>query len=100
MAEDVADAASYAARGRGLRFVTKIPDDPVFVRAKVQRISQVLANIGSNAMKYSSCKELSDVVTWNLQRGTSAPGFSEVLPSTCIHGGHGGDRGVLDRGDR
>lgn len=52
--EDVADVAIYAARGKGLSFSLQVPDEPIFVRADVQRISQVLANLVSNAIKYTA----------------------------------------------
>lgn len=59
LVEDVSDVASHAARGKGLKFSTHVPGEPIFVRADVQRISQVLANLVSNAVKYTSAGEVS-----------------------------------------
>ena len=59
LVEDVAEIASQAAREKGLQFTTDVPPDPVFVRADVQRISQVLANLVSNAVKYTRAGEVS-----------------------------------------
>ncbi|MBU1305400.1 MAG: response regulator, partial [Alphaproteobacteria bacterium] len=59
LVEDVSDVAGHAARGRGLKFSTHMPGEPIFVRADVQRISQVLANLVSNAVKYTSTGEVS-----------------------------------------
>lgn len=59
LVEDVSDVAGHAARGRGLKFSTHVPGEPIFVRADVQRISQVLANLVSNAVKYTSTGEVS-----------------------------------------
>jgi signal transduction histidine kinase/CheY-like chemotaxis protein len=51
--KDIAEVASHIAGEKGLRFDTHVPVQPVFVRADVQRISQVLANLVSNAVKYT-----------------------------------------------
>ncbi len=58
LVEDVADVAGHAAKARGLKFSTDVPGEPVFVRADVQRISQVLANLVSNAVKYTRTGEV------------------------------------------
>jgi signal transduction histidine kinase len=57
--EDVADVAAHAAREKGLQFETQVPDEPVFARADVQRISQVLANLVSNAVRYTRVGQVS-----------------------------------------
>ncbi|MBT2304013.1 response regulator [Variovorax paradoxus] len=59
LVEDVADVAAHVAREKGLKFNTSVPSEPVFVRADVQRISQVLANLVSNAVKYTRVGEVS-----------------------------------------
>ncbi len=59
LVQDVGNVAAHAARSRGLRFRIEVPDEPVFVRADVQRISQVLANLVSNAVKYTREGEVS-----------------------------------------
>jgi signal transduction histidine kinase/CheY-like chemotaxis protein len=59
LVEDVADVAAHAAREKGLKFSTRVPSEPVFARADVQRISQVLANLVSNAVKYTTAGEVS-----------------------------------------
>jgi signal transduction histidine kinase len=51
LVEDVAAVAAHAARERGLAFEVNVPEEPVFVRADVQRISQVLGNLVSNAVR-------------------------------------------------
>lgn len=56
---DVADVAAHAAREKGLHFHTQVPDEPVFARADVQRISQVLANLVSNAVRYTRVGQVS-----------------------------------------
>lgn len=58
LVEDVADIASQPAREKGINFRTSVPDAPVFARADVQRISQVLANLVSNAVKYTAVGEV------------------------------------------
>ena len=58
LVEDVADIASQPAREKGIVFRTSVPDEPVFARADVQRISQVLANLVSNAVKYTAAGEV------------------------------------------
>lgn len=58
LVDDVAEVAGHAAREKGLQFSTHVPADPVFVRADVQRISQVLANLVSNAVKYTKIGEV------------------------------------------
>lgn len=58
LVEDVADIASQPAREKGISFRTSVPDEPVFARADVQRISQVLANLVSNAVKYTAAGEV------------------------------------------
>jgi signal transduction histidine kinase/CheY-like chemotaxis protein len=55
---DVAEVAAHAARGKGLKFTTSVPSSPVFVRADVQRISQILANLISNSVKYTKQGEV------------------------------------------
>ncbi|WP_309973875.1 hybrid sensor histidine kinase/response regulator [Variovorax guangxiensis] len=57
--EDVADVAAHAAHEKGLQFHTQVPDEPVFARADVQRISQVLANLVSNAVRYTRAGQVS-----------------------------------------
>lgn len=59
LVEDVAEVAAHAAREKGLQFSTSVPQQPVFVRADVQRISQVLANLVSNAVKYTKAGQVS-----------------------------------------
>jgi signal transduction histidine kinase/CheY-like chemotaxis protein len=59
LVQDVGNVAAHAAHSRGLRFCIEVPDGPVFVRADVQRISQVLANLVSNAVKYAGEGEVS-----------------------------------------
>lgn len=53
LVEDVAEIAAHAAREKGLEFRTSFPSEPIFARADVQRISQVLANLVSNAVRYT-----------------------------------------------
>ncbi len=59
LVEDVAEIAAHAAREKGLQFTTSFPSDPIFVRADVQRISQVLANLVSNAVRYTGAGSVS-----------------------------------------
>ena len=56
---DVAEVAAHAAREKGLTFTVQLPPPPVFVHADVQRISQVLANLVSNAVKYTKAGTVS-----------------------------------------
>jgi signal transduction histidine kinase/CheY-like chemotaxis protein len=51
--EDVSDVAGERARHKGLDFRMSIPKEPIFAMADVLRISQVLANLVSNAIKYT-----------------------------------------------
>ena len=62
LVEDVAEIAAHAAREKGLKFATRFPLDPIFVRADVQRISQVLANLVSNAVRYTRTGDVSLVL--------------------------------------
>lgn len=59
LVEDVAEIAAHAAREKGLQFRTSVPPEPVFARADVQRISQVLANLVSNAVRYTQAGHVS-----------------------------------------
>jgi signal transduction histidine kinase/CheY-like chemotaxis protein len=51
--DDVADVASERARDKGLEFKLLMPQGPIFAMADVLRISQILANLVSNAIKYT-----------------------------------------------
>ncbi|MDM0108461.1 hybrid sensor histidine kinase/response regulator [Variovorax sp. J22R24] len=51
--DDVADVAGERARDKGLTFNLLMPKEPVFAMADVLRISQILANLVSNAIKYT-----------------------------------------------
>lgn len=51
--DDVADVAGERARDKGLAFKLVMPKEPIFAMADVLRISQVLANLVSNAIKYT-----------------------------------------------
>lgn len=51
--DDVADVAGERARDKGLVFKLLMPREPIFAMADVLRISQVLANLVSNAIKYT-----------------------------------------------
>ncbi|MFM9428027.1 signal transduction histidine kinase [Variovorax sp. GrIS 2.14] len=57
--KDVAEVAAHAAGEKGLKFTMNLPAHPVFARADVQRISQVLANLVSNALRYTQVGEVS-----------------------------------------
>lgn len=50
---EVADVAAHVAHHKGMAFHVIVPEEPVFARADVQRISQVLANLVSNAVRYT-----------------------------------------------
>ncbi len=51
--EDMADIAGDRARDKGLDFKMTMPKVPIFAMADVLRISQILANLVSNAIKYT-----------------------------------------------
>jgi signal transduction histidine kinase/CheY-like chemotaxis protein len=51
--DDVAEVAGERARDKGLEFTLTMPREPIFAMADVLRISQVLANLASNAIKYT-----------------------------------------------